>query len=356
MRVLVVTHHLAPELLAVWRECARGPDVELHLAGVLDAPSGEAFAPNACVPGWGLSHVFSVVDPVRRGVLWWAYPGLAKVIRFLRPDVVHVNSEAWAVLVTQALRGRAPVVVHGADNMFTHGSPVEVRMRCAVARRNLSRAAAYVSWNAAGARLARDHGLRDGAPTLVAPAVVPDPARFTAVRGERPDRPYTVGFLGRLTPLKGADLLVAAARRAGVARVLVAGDGPERDRLAGPGVELRGTLPQDDVPAFLGELDVLAVPSRTMPDGAEQFGRVVVEAMWAGVPVVASDSGALAEVVGDGGVVVPEGDVGALAAALTELADPACRAAVRARGTERVTAYDPAALAARIAHLWATVA
>ena len=355
MRVLVVTHHLAPELLAVWRECARVSGVDLHLAGAVDARPAGAFRPATAIPECGTTHVFKPFDPVRRGLLWWAYPGLPRLIRSLRPDVVHVNGEAWAVLVTQALRGGRPVVVHGADNMFTHGPAVEARLRVAVARRNLARAAAYVSWNAAGAALARAHGLPGRAPALVAPAVVPDPARYLDAGGPAGDHPYTVGFLGRLVRLKGADLLVAAARAAHVPRVVVAGDGPERGRLAAPGVELRGTIPHDAVPAFLHGVDVLAVPSRTTPTGAEQFGRVVVEAMWAGTPVVTSDSGALPEVVGDGGLVVPENDVDALADALRDLASPARRAELRAAGLARAKAYDPAVLAAEITALWAAV-
>jgi glycosyltransferase involved in cell wall biosynthesis len=349
MRVLVVTHHLAPELLVLWRACAATPGVDLHLAGTLDAPSGEAFVPRTELPVWAPAHVFTPRDLTGRGVLWWAYPGLSKLVRDLRPDVVHVNGEPWAVLVTQALRSRSSVVVHGADNMFGHGSLAEAVVRRAVTRRNLRRAAAYVSWNAAGAALARTHGLRPSAPTLVAPATVPDPARFAGL--PRTERPYTVGFLGRLTPLKGAPVLAAAARAAEVPRVVIAGDGPVRDGL--DGAELVGPVDHADVPAFLAGLDVLVVPSLTTPTGAEQFGRVAVEAMWAGTPVVVSDSGALPEVVGDGGVVVPEGDAAALARVLRELASTERRNALRVAGLARVrAAYDPAVLAARVVELW----
>ncbi len=68
-------------------------------------------------------------------------------------------------------------------------------------------------------------------------------------------------------------------------------------------------------------LDVLAVPSVAVPGWVEQFGRVVVEAQAAGVPVVASASGALPEVVGDRGLLVPEGDPAALAEALGRFLD-----------------------------------
>jgi glycosyltransferase involved in cell wall biosynthesis len=356
MRVLVVTQHLAPELLAVWRACAR-PGIDLHVAGALEAPQIEAYAPTTSVPDWATTHVIKPRDALRRGPLWWYYPGLSRLVRLLRPDVVHVNGEPWAVPVTQVVssRSRARVVIHGADNMFTHGARAEVAVRLPVARRNLKRAAAYVSWNTEGVHLARSYGLPGGAPTLVAPATVPDPARF--VVGDRPARPYTVGFLGRLVTLKGADLLVTAAGLAGVPRVVIGGDGPQRDLLRRDGrVELVSGIAQADVPAFLAGLDVLVAPSRTMPTGAEQFGRVVVEAMWAGTPVIASDSGALPEVVRDAGIVVPEDDVAALAAALRELSWPERRAELRAAGLARAEAYRPERLADDLLALWARVA
>ena len=62
--------------------------------------------------------------------------------------------------------------------------------------------------------------------------------------------------------------------------------------------------------------DVVVVPSLETPSWVEQFGRVAVEAMASGVVVVASRSGSLPEVVGEAGVLVPPGDVGALADAL----------------------------------------
>jgi glycosyltransferase involved in cell wall biosynthesis len=349
MRVLVVAHHLAPELLVLWRACA-AYDVDLHLLGAVDAAPAGAFAPRTAVPDFGTPHVVTPRDLTGRGLLWWWYPGLSSLVRRLRPDVVHVNGEPWAVGVTQAVSTSARVVVHGADNMFGHGSFVEAVPRRVVTRRNLRRAAAYVSWNARGVSLARSHGLRASAPTLVSPAVVPDPLRYAGV--PRTERPYTVGFLGRLVPEKGLAWLAAAAREAGVPRVVAGGSGTERP----DGVEYTGQVDHDAVPEFLAGLDVLVVPSLTTPTWAEQFGRVVVEAMWAGTPVVASSSGALPEVVGDAGVVVPEGDVGALAAALRDLADPLRRNALRDAGLARArAAYDPAVLARDLTLLWSAV-
>ena len=72
---------------------------------------------------------------------------------------------------------------------------------------------------------------------------------------------------------------------------------------------------------------MLALPSLTTKRWTEQFGRILVEAMACGVPVVASNAGEIPEVVGDGGIIVAEGDASALGAALEHLAkDPGTRA------------------------------
>ena len=77
------------------------------------------------------------------------------------------------------------------------------------------------------------------------------------------------------------------------------------------------------MPAAAERLDCLALPSLTRPNWKEQFGRVLVEAMACQVPVVGSDSGEIPNLVGDAGLIVPEGDAAALAAALRRLRDDA---------------------------------
>ena len=75
-------------------------------------------------------------------------------------------------------------------------------------------------------------------------------------------------------------------------------------------------LPSERVPEFLSRLDALVLPSLTFPNWKEQFGRALTEAMACEVPVVGSDSGEIARVIGDAGLVFPEGDVAALSGVL----------------------------------------
>jgi glycosyltransferase involved in cell wall biosynthesis len=94
------------------------------------------------------------------------------------------------------------------------------------------------------------------------------------------------------------------------------------------------------MPAFLQTLDLLVLPSRSRPNWQEQFGRILVEAMACGVPVVGSDSGEIPHVIGDAGVVFPEDNVAALTAALRRLqSDADERTALARRGRQRVLAH-----------------
>ncbi|MDO8209846.1 glycosyltransferase [Conexibacter sp. CPCC 206217] len=157
---------------------------------------------------------------------------------------------------------------------------------------------------------------------------------------ERPDRADraaapVVGAVGRFVEEKGFDVfLEALAQTPGVSGVLV-GDGPERARIERlrerlglvDRVELTGW--RTDSQALIGSFDALVVPSRVEP-----LGIVALEAMSAGVPVVASRVGGLQEVVADGetGVLVAPDDAAALAAAIGRVLDPAANRAMGERG------------------------
>ncbi|HEU5041053.1 MAG TPA: glycosyltransferase, partial [Gemmatimonadales bacterium] len=101
-------------------------------------------------------------------------------------------------------------------------------------------------------------------------------------------------------------------------------------------------------------LDVVVAPSRTTPRWVEVVPRAPLEAMAHGIPVLASDSGALPATIGAGGIIVPEEDVAALAGALQRLHDdPAERIRVGTLGRQRVMdEYTDAAVAARTLRFW----
>ena len=182
------------------------------------------------------------------------------------------------------------------------------------------------------------------APDVTDPPVDTDPPADTAPLDGLP-RPRIV-FLGRLHAQKNVDVLLRAAALLRLpAQVVVAGDGPERRRLQALHRELRlgarvtflGFVPHDRVPALLRDADVLVMPSRY-----EELGTALLEAMQCGLPIVATRTGGIPEVVGHetSGLLVPPGDVAGLAAAIDRLVgDPALRTRFGEAGRLRAGDY-----------------
>ena len=184
------------------------------------------------------------------------------------------------------------------------------------------------------------------------------PASLRAAPGNR------VGYVGRLEPHKGVDVLLRAVHAVPTAELTIVGAGPVEDDLRKLSAELgisgrvtfTGFVPAGELPAVYQGFDVVVVPSLPTPTWIEQFCRVAVEAMAAGVPVVASDLGSLPEVVGDGGALVPPGDVDALANALRGLLGDADRwRQLRVRATAQAARFDWDAIAAQHVALYEAV-
>ncbi len=258
-----------------------------------------------------------------------------------RPDVAFVEAEPYSISATQwgrvFARQGIPFGVQCAENI-DRALPPPVR---GLRSRVLRRAAFVAARSDSAAGLARAWGA--SGEVALAPHAVPEwelappsgetehrlPAGATDVAGDPREagRPFTIGYAGRLVESKGlTDLLAAVRMLDGPVELLLIGDGELRAQLEGqpiPGSRVRvlDGFTHDGMAAAYAQLDVLALPSRTTPTWKEQFGRVVVEALWCGVPVVGSDSGEipwLIELTG-GGLTFPEGNPAQLAARLSEL-------------------------------------
>jgi rhamnosyl/mannosyltransferase len=153
-----------------------------------------------------------------------------------------------------------------------------------------------------------------------------DPAPWSAVTPTR-DGPFL--FVGRLVPYKGLDLLLDALAEVPAARLILVGDGPDRSALnkqaAALGIADRirfvGSLQQEGIVDLMADARALVLASR---DVSETFGLVQLEAMAAGLPVVASDLPTGIREVGVDGetcLLVPPGDAAALASAMRRLQD-----------------------------------
>jgi glycosyltransferase involved in cell wall biosynthesis len=178
-------------------------------------------------------------------------------------------------------------------------------------------------------------------------AYQPDAAVGVAVRqslGWSEPGPPVVGFLGRFVPEKGLPILTAAldAQRTPWRALFIGGGKLENELRAWAAkykshqVRVVTGVPHSAVPSYLNAMDILVAPSQTTPRWKEQFGRMLVEAMACGVPVIGSDSGEIPFVIADAGEVVAEADFASWVVRIAKLLDtPERRAELAARGYAR---------------------
>ena len=256
-----------------------------------------------------------------------------------RPDALFLEQEPFSVPALQwgfaAERLGIPWGVQGDENLDRPFPLPAVWIR----RWVMPRAHFFAARSPAAADMLASWGARS--PVAVVAHTIPEwPV------GERPaNERFTIGFAGRLVPAKGIGDLVAAVQGLEFPfRLLVVGDGPmraelERADLGNGRLELHTGMRSDDMPDLYRQMDVLVLPSRTTSTWAEQFGKVLCEALLCGTPVIGSSSGEIPWVIETtaGGVVFPEGDVGALRRAIAELrADAHARRELAEHGLDGV--------------------
>ena len=262
--------------------------------------------------------------------LHW-YPALPRLLKQIQPDIIDIWEEPWSLVAAQTCFWRdrvcsgAKIVAETEQNIDKKLPPPFENFRSYV----LKRADTLVGRNAESLEIARRKGY--AGPASVVPNAVDvnlftrDPNR-EKTRAERNWDGFVVGYAGRLVESKGVFDLLDAIKQMENVRLVFIGDGEARAALeerAGRNVDFLGAQPLEQLPQLFSALDILVLPSRTTKSWKEQFGRVLIEAAACGVPVVGSDSGAIPEVIGQGenamGLISPEADVAALAAALIRL-------------------------------------
>lgn len=262
------------------------------------------------------------------------------ILRHVRPDVVFVEEEPTSIPGLQWGRAchaaRVPFGLQMDENL-DRDYPWVAR---AIRGWSLRNAAFVAARSPAAAKMARSWGYEG--PTPIVPHGVPDWPEHPEGREEK--RAFTVGFAGRFVEEKGLWDLVEAVRGMPETCLRLFGNGPMLDELRGVdlpsgSVEVVTNVTHNQMASAYATLDVLVLPSRTTPTWTEQFGRVLVEAMWCGVPVVGSDSGEIPWVIETtgGGLVFEEGDVEGLRRCLEQLRhDPGERERLASNGRAAV--------------------
>jgi len=272
--------------------------------------------------------------------------GLLRAFRISRPEVLFLMEEPFSIFAAEILFAKSilapgiPVVFFTWNNLslttFDYRPSFFYRT---IARQTLPRMHYGLTANSDGIEVLRKTGFTKPIQTV---GYGVDTAAFQSRNRDRAQEirqaleigadEIVISYIGRLLAMKGVDLLIEGFAQLKTQRpgqrmkLLLVGSGEAEQevmRLAqarGIADDIRHvpSVPQRDIPDYMHVLDILVLPSRRHRMWAEQFGRVLVEAMAAGKIVIGSSSGAIPEVIGDGGFIFPENDFTALAASLAQ--------------------------------------
>lgn len=369
----VTMRHSSPKklmLLTTTSEIAGTPRITINLA--------VAFRTR----GWKVQYVFPY-PPGKAARAWYGRQGIEGAVSVIAPEGWLKHTLAGQLALLRFIRRYRPDVVnlHSGDNSISLKDVLVVRLagvrRCIITiqhptplestaprkRRQATVAALLADAVVVSGRTVREYLVASGIPFRKI-AVIPhgvNPPTQRRARAEVRERfgvgpqDFVIGVVTRLVPLKGvADLIAAAASMddpEGALRVLIVGEGPERERLEtlvrdrlGPRATLLGHVPDEE--EFYAALDVFALPSYM-----EGFGLVYIEAAFYGVPSVGTDVGGVPDAVahGETGLLIQPGDIQALALALTRLRDdPALRTRLgEAARTRALSTFTVEAMATR---------
>ena len=278
------------------------------------------------------------------------YPSIGRVIGREAWDLVHIEEEAFNPVTYHAIRaclkrGRKVIFFSWQNIYKTYPPPFNYFERFSHK---------HVQAAIAGSEEIRDILSARGfcKPITVIPQFGVDTEVFQKrdVSGLKSDLgladKFAIGYAGRIVREKGiADLIHALVSLPERCVLVLVGsgefEGPMRKLSEKLGVASRirwvPHILSQAVPEYMNAFDVLVLPSRTISRWKEQFGRVLIEAMACETPVAGSSSAEIPRVIGEAGLVFPEGDVAALVHQLCTLYEnPDIRAELGAKGRDRV--------------------
>jgi len=261
-----------------------------------------------------------------------------QILREEQPEVIFVHHEPYAAATAQiylanALTTRRPIGFFTWQNIHKK-YPIPFRWI-----ENMVHRGSYFAF--AGSQSA-ENVLRQkgyGGPTALLPGTVdpdlyapqPEAIELRATLCENSDE-VLIGYLGRITEAKGLHTLVQALTRLPSHfpwRLILVGKGDFEEELRRYACNFNvtgritfvGYVPHPEAPRYLSAFDMLVLPSETQPNWKEQFGRVLIEALACGTPVIGSDSGEIPHVINktEGGLIFPEGNPSLLADRICQL-------------------------------------
>jgi glycosyltransferase involved in cell wall biosynthesis len=348
MRVLMISKALvAGTAQRKLEEIAKLPDVELTL---VTPPYWQSDDGSKQV----LEHLYTsgyrmIETPIKfnGNFHFHYYPQLGRIMREVRPEVVHIDEEPYNLATYLAMRlarqQKARALFFTWQNLYRDYPPPFRQIELY----NYKHAAAAIAGNRDASAVLQRKGYKG--PIQIIPQFGFDTdiyKRSTPRVPRQPDAPFTIGFIGRLKEEKGLPLIVEALTMLPeYCRAVFIGHGPMKTALTEQAASLgiaervlfKPGVPTYQVPKEIEQWDVHVLPSITRPNWIEQFGRTLAEAMSCETPVIGSSSGEIPYVIGDAGLIFKEGDARDLSTCIQKLLnDPPLYAELAKRGRQRV--------------------
>jgi glycosyltransferase involved in cell wall biosynthesis len=342
MKVLVVSHSCVVDVnQALFAALASmgGTRIELIVPAMWrNEYTGMLHVPRSLLGASFPIHTLPVFMPGHVSLHYYL-GGLAAAIRASAADVLFLDEEPWSLVAGQVVaicrRIGMPLLCYTKQNINKR-YPIPFWL---IEQRTYRSVAAMVAVTAEveGVLRARGYVGRSAILPHGIDMSIFHPRGEPEMRDRLGLRGVVIGYMGRFVPVKGLDtllesfatLLATLPASGPHAMLLLVGAGPEEAALRArvDGLRLRshvvfaGHVPHRDAAVYLRCMDVLVVPSVTLPGAREQFGRVVIEAMACGVPVLGSNSGNIPHLIRQtgGGIVFDEGNVTSLSTKFREL-------------------------------------
>jgi glycosyltransferase involved in cell wall biosynthesis len=353
VRVLVVSHSADPRDSVLWEAVL---DQNSLVDLVIPVLKGELGSPRFKHPR---VIPMAAIEPFGKGHSSMWIKGLGAFATSGKYDLVHAAFEPWS-LIPQALCGRVPTVVQGAESVVADAHWAMKARRIGLTR-VLNKAAGVLTWGQTSLDAFRCAGLPSTTPQGVIPMGIPNPLLFSPTPVDSSHGPLRLLYVGRLVPEKGILTLIRAVCELGQpAELRVLGEGPLAEELQGGVVGnanvsliLEGKATAEQVSEAMAWSHAVVVPSEPTSSWKEQWGRVAVEAMLSARPTVVSDSGELPHLVTLPELIFPAGDVPSLTVILGRL--NADRPSLGALGNSLRTSADrfaPDRLARELNDFW----
>lgn len=249
--------------------------------------------------------------------------GLKKLIKKLKPDIIHVEQGSDALSYTESILF-ANKYSPKTKNIFFTWMNKDYRIPFPITKTekyNFKNSDFAICGNHDAVGLMKKRGFNG--PSEIIPQVGVEPKLFFPKKSElknkfAPQGEFLIGNFGRIVPEKGLDIALEALSRIKENwKFLIVGSGPDKENIEKLAnklkirekVIIKPAVKHMELIDYINALDLYILPSVTTPYWKEQFGHVIIEAMSCGIPIIGSTCGEIPNVIGNAGLIVKERDI-----------------------------------------------